>query len=146
MSLLKFFKHEKKVETKSTEKKDGAVKEGKPEERALAKKLEAPLKASVEKKKNFGGYKNIIKPLVTEKSASLSSMNKYVFVVKASMNKIEIRKAIKDMYGMKPENVRVMNVSGKNVRYGKTKGKTKSWKKAIVSLRQGDKIEVYEGV
>ena len=62
------------------------------------------------------------------------------------MNKVEVKKAIRTIYNVEPIKVNIANFSGKSVRYGRIKGKTKNWKKAIVTLKQGDKIEVYEGV
>ena len=96
--------------------------------------------------KNFRRALRIVRPLVTEKSAQLSAFNKYVFEVHAGMNKIEVRKAIKDIYNVDPINVQVVNVSGKHVRYGRSTGRTRDWKKAYVTLKSGDKIEIYEGV
>ncbi|KKQ56921.1 MAG: 50S ribosomal protein L23 [Parcubacteria group bacterium GW2011_GWA2_38_13] len=147
MSLLKFFKKEKPNEKVEKSVKKAAVEK---EKKAIEKKPEPVLdtakKTEIKKKKNLGAYKNVIRPLVTEKSATMASVDKYVFVVKNYMNKIEVRKAIKDMYGVLPVRVNMVFVSGKNVRHGRSSGKTKDWKKAIVSLKKGDKIEVYEGV
>ena len=145
MSLLKIFKKEKdeKEPKKQAEKKVDIEKEKKPQATPVVS-VEATKK--IEKKKRIGASHGVIKPLVTEKSATLSSVNKYVFEVKPSMNKIEVKKAIQNMYGVKPMHIRAMNVSGKKVRYGRSSGKTKDWKKVIVSLKEGEKIEVYEGV
>ena len=62
------------------------------------------------------------------------------------MNKIDVKKAIRTIYEVDPIKVNILNLSGRKVRYGKTRGKTKRWKKAIVTLKKGDSIEVYEGV
>ncbi len=88
----------------------------------------------------------IVKPLITEKASYLSPYGQYVFEVAPRANKIEIAKAVEAAYGVKPISVNVIHVRGKNVRYGKTSGTTKNRKKAIVTLKPGDKIEVYEGV
>ncbi|MBU1146314.1 50S ribosomal protein L23 [Patescibacteria group bacterium] len=88
----------------------------------------------------------LIKPLITEKSSFLSPYGQYVFEVALKTNKIEIAKAIERAYGVKPVSVNIIHVRGKKVRYGKTLGVTKKWKKAIITLKPGDKIEVYEGV
>jgi large subunit ribosomal protein L23 len=62
------------------------------------------------------------------------------------MNKVEVKKAIRVIYKVDPVSVNIANFSGKKVRYGRRSGKTKDWKKAIVTLKSGDKIQVYEGV
>lgn len=88
----------------------------------------------------------LVKPLITEKSSFLSPYGQYVFEVSPRTNKVEIAKAIERAYGVKPISVNIIRVRGKKVRYGKTQGVTKKWKKAIITLKPGDKIEVYEGV
>lgn len=98
------------------------------------------------KGKTKQAYQVLVKPLVTEKASDLGVLNKYVFAINPRMNKIEVKKAIRTIYNVDPIKVNIANFSGKNVRYGRVKGKTKAWKKAIVTLKQGDKIEVYEGV
>jgi len=87
----------------------------------------------------------ILKPLVTEKTTSLMEENKYAFVVDKRANKIEIRKAIEELFGVKVEAVNTINVSGKPKRVGIHRGYTASRKKAIVTLKEGSKpIELFE--
>ena len=62
------------------------------------------------------------------------------------VNKIEIKKAIQAVYGVMPLKVNISNLSGKKIRLGRVQGVTKNKKKAIVTLKAGDKIQVYEGV
>ena len=89
----------------------------------------------------------LLHPYVTEKAAGLKAAgNKYVFMVAPGMNKVEIAKAIRSVYGVNPVNVNVINNLGKLVRYGRSYGRRKDWRKAVVTLKRGDKIEVYEGV
>ena len=97
-------------------------------------------------KKYRNAYKVLIKPLVTEKAANLGAENKYVFAVALEANKIEIAKAVGEVYGIKPLSVNVIKIRGKNVRYGRITGKRKDWKKAIITLPKGESIKVYEGV
>ncbi len=98
-------------------------------------------------KKYGNAYKILVKPLITEKaSVQGTDENKYFFEVKKDANKIEIAKAINDVYGVKPVSVNIMRVGGKKVRRGRTFGKRKDWKKAIVTLKKGESIKVYEGV
>lgn len=97
-------------------------------------------------KKAGRSYRVLIKPLVTEKASVLGSLNKYVFNVAASANKIEVSKAIYEVYGVKPVSVNMVKVLGKHTRFGRTSGKRKDWKKAIITLPEGKTIKVYEGV
>ena len=90
--------------------------------------------------------KYLIKPLISEKSTMLHALNKYVFEVALDANKVEIKKAVQELYNVRPANVNIINSDGKNVRYGRTYGKTKKIKKAIVTLRKGDSIKLYEGI
>lgn len=91
-------------------------------------------------------YKILAKPLVTEKVSGLGASNKYVFAVNLKTNKIEVAKAIKEVYGIKPIGVNIIKVEGKKARYGRIGGKRKDWKKAIVTLPAGQTIKIYEGV
>lgn len=91
-------------------------------------------------------HRVLIKPLITEKATVLGGLNKYVFEIDPKMNKVEVKKAIRSIYNVDPTSINISNFSGKKVRYGKVKGQRRGWKKAIVTLRAGDKIEVYEGV
>jgi large subunit ribosomal protein L23 len=92
-------------------------------------------------------YHIIKKALITEKStAAREEANKYVFEVDRRANKIEIVGAIEKLFKVKVLNVRVMNVAGKKKRLGRVVGQKRSWKKAVVTLVPGNRIEVYEGV
>lgn len=88
----------------------------------------------------------LVKPMVTEKASLVGQYGKYVFEVEPKANKIEIGKAVESIYGVKPVSVNIIHVRGKQVRYGKTFGQTKKKKKAVVTLKEGDKIEIHEGV
>lgn len=88
----------------------------------------------------------IVRPLVTEKSAHLAAVGQYVFEIDPSANKIQVKNAIRAMYAVTPTSVNIQNLDGKDVRYGRTRGTRRDWKKAIVTLPKGKKIEVYEGV
>lgn len=86
----------------------------------------------------------IIKPLVTEKSTDLMSQGKYVFKVDKRANKIEIGKAVEEIFKVKVTAVNTMNVIGKMKRMGRTAGKRSDYKKAIVKLAAGQTIEFFE--
>lgn len=102
--------------------------------------------APAKRKEDSGdAYKVLLRPLVSEKSTSLAINNQYVFVVANDANKISVRKAVQSLYGVRPQKVNVMNIAGKFVRYGRTQGATKHWKKAVVTLQPGQKLDVYGG-
>jgi len=87
--------------------------------------------------------RDIIKrPLVTEKSVDGASIHKYTFEVNPGVNKIQIRKAVEEIFGVKVIKVNTINVKGKRRGFGRVRGKMSDWKKAIVTLREGDKIEL----
>jgi large subunit ribosomal protein L23 len=92
-------------------------------------------------------YKIIEKPLVTEKgTVMLSEGNRVTFKVHQDANKIEIREAVQKIFSVTVLQVNTQIVRGKRKRFGKAMGQTKSWKKAMVQLKEGDKIEIFEGV
>jgi large subunit ribosomal protein L23 len=76
----------------------------------------------------------------------MAQLGKYVFAVSPKANKVEIKKAIRTIYNVDPIKINILNLSGRSVRYGRTSGRTKNWKKAVITLKKGDKIEIYEGV
>jgi large subunit ribosomal protein L23 len=88
----------------------------------------------------------IIKPVVTEKSMNLLADNKYTFIVDKRSNKTEIKNAIEDIFKVRVEKVYTLNVKGKPKRMGKFVGRTSDRKKAIVSLKAGQKIKLFEGM
>ena len=94
---------------------------------------------------NLVAHDIIIRPIITEKSSSLMEMNKYTFEVHRSANKIQIRKAVEEIFKVKVLSVNTMNVPSKPKRMGAFIGKTRSWKKAIVALPEGQRIEFFEG-
>lgn len=88
----------------------------------------------------------IIKPLITEKAAVFQSLNKYAFLVDRKATKPQIKRAIKDIYGIEPISVNVANIEGKAKRFGKSPGRRKDFRKALVTLPQGKTITIHEGV
>ncbi len=93
-----------------------------------------------------GAHRVLVRPLVTEKAANFGALNKYVFVVTANSNKVEVAKAITAVYGVKPTSVNIVCVKGKAVSRGRIRGKRSDVKKAVVTLKKGDSIQIYEGV
>ena len=89
----------------------------------------------------------ILKPVVTEESMLGTAMKKYTFVVAKDANKIEIAKAVEELFGVQVDSVNTMNVSGHLRRYGRFEGYKPSWKKAIVTLTEDSKtIEFFDGM
>jgi large subunit ribosomal protein L23 len=92
-------------------------------------------------------YDVVVRPIVTEKSSLLKEGgNQYVFEVARTANKIEIAKAVEQLFKVQVLSVRVMNMAGKARRLGKHSGKKPDWRKAIVKLNPKDKIPFFEGV
>ena len=87
------------------------------------------------------------RPLITEKNTAIQQpQGKYVFEVAGEANKQQIKQAVEKAFNVKVTAVNVMTVSGKRRRIGRREVMTSSWKKAVVTLQPGDKIELFEGV
>ena len=92
-------------------------------------------------------YKIIRKPIVTEKSTDLKDdANQVVLEVHPSANKSEIRKAVEKLFKVTVLAVQTQNRQGKRKRLGRSSGRRRSWKKAIVRLKEGDRVDFFEGV
>lgn len=93
----------------------------------------------------------IINPIVTEKTNILreSKKKKYAFKVHSAANKIQVMQAVKDLFGVRPEACNIVNVKSKprtvRSKSGYRRGQTTAWKKAIITMRAGDTIEIFEG-
>jgi len=93
------------------------------------------------------GYDVIIGPMLTEKGTILKEKeNKILFKVAKDANKIEIKRAVEEMFNVKVEKVATINYKGKKKRLGRFEGKRPDWKKAIVTLKEGEKLDFIEGV
>jgi large subunit ribosomal protein L23 len=88
----------------------------------------------------------IIRPVISEKSYDLIEQNRYTFEVAKTASKPQIAQAITEIFDVTVTNVNTMNVTGKPRRLRFAKGKTRDWKKAIVTLRDGDKIDLFPSV
>jgi len=147
MGLFDFFKKKKKEiktpEKKKIEKKP-VVAKALADKDVKKKKAEArPLpKAKPKKRTSKIAYRVLDTPHVTEKATALTEENKYVFKVLPRANKIEIKKAVEDLYGVDVINVRIINVPRRQRRLGRQKGWRKGYKKAIVKIKKGQKIEI----
>jgi large subunit ribosomal protein L23 len=87
----------------------------------------------------------LIAPVVSEKSYSLIEGNKYSFRVHDRARKTQIRQAVEELFDVHVKSVNVLKVNPKPKRRGLVAGKKKGWKKAIVELREGERIEIFEG-
>jgi len=91
-------------------------------------------------------YEVLRRPVITEKNTALQAQGKYAFEVAGEANKHQIKQAVEKAFKVKVSAVNVMTVPGKTRRVGRRQVLTRSWKKAIVTLQSGDKIEFFEGV
>ena len=91
-------------------------------------------------------YEVLRRPVITEKSTELQAQGKYAFEVARDANKPQIKQAVEKAFKVKVTAVNVVMVRGKERRVGRRPVLTQPWKKAIVTLQPGDKIELFEGV
>lgn len=127
---FKFLKRKKEEAEKESKEK---IKERKKEKKVKERKTGKPDLAE----------RYIIAPHITEKATYLSEkMNQYIFLVRKEANKIEIKKAIENLYGVKVEKVQIINIPKKKRRRGMIEGWKKGYKKAIVKIKEGQKIEI----
>lgn len=125
---------------------------GKPAAKDKAKKDKTAQDRPDEKKKGVTRRKTvsgeasriILRPVFTEKAERIQAYGKYTFMVSRDANKVEVARAIRDLYGVKPVSVRVLVSKGKSVRSGRTRGRRKDEKKAVVTLPPGQIITVME--
>lgn len=90
-------------------------------------------------------YDILIRPLLTEKITAIREIkNSVAFAVHRKATRIDIRLSVEKVFGVKVESVNVMNVRGKKKRQGRYLGKRPDWRKAFVTLKKGEKIELYE--
>jgi len=144
MSILDRFKKEKEgvekesvakkvtAPVKDTSAKKPAVKKEKP---AMAIRLASKKVASI-----------ILGPVVSEKTAQLSDKNVLVLRVANHANRIEVRNAFRELYKITPVSVNMMNVRGKRVQFGRIHGKRSDYKKALITLPKGTRVDIFEGV
>jgi len=149
MAILDFLK--KKITThplRPSEERAPKTKKIKEEKKTLeseAKKPKEEIKSEIPKPKvkiPGTGYLILKSPQITEKATDLVKNNQYVFKVHSSANKIEIKKAIENLYGVEVISVKVIKVPKRQRRLGRTIGWRKGYKKAIIKIKEGQKIEI----
>lgn len=92
-------------------------------------------------------FQVIKRPLITEKSNSLKELHQqYCFEVNLEANKYQVKQAIESVFKVHVTDVKTLRIRGKTRRVGKHSGKRSNWKKAIVTLKEGQKIEFFEGI
>jgi large subunit ribosomal protein L23 len=91
-------------------------------------------------------YEVLRRPIITEKNSLLTAQSKYTFEVSQDANKPQIKEAVEKAFKVKVTSVNVICVPGKMRRAGRRRGMTPEWKKAVVTLEAGQKIELFEGV
>ena len=88
----------------------------------------------------------IVRPLITEKNTNLMAFGKYCFEVDRAANKAQIKQAVESIFNVKVDTVRTLRVHGKPKRMGRYAGHRPDWKKAVVTLKKGQSIELFEQV
>jgi len=151
MKLSDIFKKKIKKQKKTEVKEIETIAEKKPVHNAPAptsKMLadaggEAPKRETVKRKKSVATVYNIVsEPHISEKSMGLNEINQYIFDVFPKANKVQIKEAIEIIYGVDVLSVNIINIAPKKRRLGKIQGFKKGYKKAIVKVKAGQKIEI----
>lgn len=96
--------------------------------------------------KELHPYGVLLRPIITEKTTVLTGMDKYVFEVDLRANKNQIKEAVQLAFSVRVTEVNTMKMKGKAKRFGRKVTNRPDWKKAIVTLAAGDKIELFEGI
>lgn len=142
MSLFDFLKRKKEVE-KAKEKKPKKIDQVSVAEKPAKEKKNSPsTKLRKDKKEGNFSYEIIKEPHISEKSTMLAGENRYVFKVYPLANKTEIKKAVEGIYGVDVLSVNVVKIPEKKRRLGKVEGWKKGHRKAIVKIKEGQKIEI----
>lgn len=143
MALKDLFKRKKKEprapKTSKAEKEKAEIKKVETEKK---EKKEAVLPKREKKIEGSKAFRVLKSPHVTEKATDLVGKNQYVFKIWPRANKNEIKKAVQDIYGVDVLNVKIINVPKKKRRLGKIEGFRAGYKKAIIRIKKGQKIEV----
>ena len=144
MSFIKFLKNKKDGDKKSKKEIKKSEKKKIEKKNSGAGKTNGKLTVSERQKTGYAPvvYRTIKFPHITEKSADLASLNKYVFRVFSGANKIEVAKSIAELYGVKVKSVNMINIHRKKRFVRRREGYKSGYKKAIVTLKQGYKIEM----
>ena len=145
MALLDFLNKKKDSEKAKSLKDSKAKPEKKADKVALVKPKETSTLPEAKKysKESDFSYEVVREPHISEKSTNLSQENKYVFKIYKNSNKLEIKKAIEGTYGVNVTAVNIIKIPKKKRRLGKTEGFRKSYSKAVITIKEGQRIEIY---
>ena len=149
MSLFKKHNSDKKTTQRPADKSASGSQSSKASRTVKVSSTKKSTGAAAQKELTKGklSYRILMHPLMTEKINLQSAFNQYSFVVSGRATKIEIKQAILETYGITPLKIRTINMRGKAVNSGRGRSvHRKSWKKAIITLPAGKKIDIYEGV
>ena len=111
---------------------------------ASTSKANAPAKVKASKVISATTAETLLAPLVTEKSAHLADVGVYAFKVPVSASRVAVRQAFKDLYKVTPVKVNVIRVHGKEHRFGQVFSRRADWKKALVTVAKGARIDIFE--
>jgi len=146
MALLDIFKGKKNKQNKAPKQSRKVAElavEKKAEKKAEAAEIKTEIKTAKPREAKIGEAYRILKnPHISEKATDLNKNNQYVFRVYPRSNKTEIKRAVEDIYGVDVVSVRIINIPKKTRRVGRTTGVKSGYKKAIVKIAPGQKIEV----
>ena len=143
---IKFKKDDKGATVEKVEKSEMSENESKTTEVDKAAKVMPQVegeKNTMQKDRVSTVNNVVVRPVITEKSAHLAAEHKYVFEVNVDATRVDVKSAIKTMYGVAPIKVNMHNITGKFVRFGRRQGKRKDWKKAIFTLPEKTTINNY---
>lgn len=147
MALLDFLKRKKEIEkSKPFDKAQGKPVQKKAEDVLVAKKTEEQKSTKIKQQSIKDGkfsYEVVKEPHISEKANYLAEENKYVFKVYNRANKPEIKKSVEGIYRVDVLDVKVITIPHKKRRLGKTQGFRKGYRKAIVTIKEGQKIEIF---
>lgn len=140
MAILDIFKKKQAPKAKKP-----AAKKAVPAKAKAPEKKVAPVvvKQESHKQRKTGFTYGVVKePHISEKATNLAEINQYVFEVFPNSNKIEIKKAIENIYGVDVISVNIIKIPGKKIRMGRSEGFKSGYKKAVVTIKAGQKIEI----
>jgi large subunit ribosomal protein L23 len=146
MALFDFLKRKKEIEKARPTKKEKTTQNKAPKVSAEPKPEKKPEHATaptrISKRSSVYSFDAVNEPHISEKASYLSEKEQYIFKVSPKYNKNEIKKAVEGLYGVDVLSVNIVKIPPKKRRLGRTEGFRKGYKKAIVKIKQGQKIEI----
>jgi len=135
-----------KMKRNTKDEGDAPLVDATPVANTAAKKKKSAVKKAVTGASHGNAGHVLVRPMLSEKTTQQESEGQYTFVVTADATKPAIMRAVAEIYGVQPRRVNIINVEGKRKQFGRFVGKRSDWKKAIISLPKGQKIQIHEGV